>query len=290
MLAFASETSVFGGGGGGGDGESRSIFATMLVRLGGEDQLKALMEPVLQKYAVMKAVKSKDLYYSRGYGHLAEGMVEVFGNEEEIAAANGQVGGRDEIQRAPVSKGYADEVVAYRAMNIALSPDPILRAAFSPLVERDFDFYRLIFSGSHNGIDMSTCSMDGTWIWPTVDPMAFECICQERGNISSRKNISKAEFIDRIINDLFIIVSKFPKQRRYVEKSMLARDHPSYAPQFKALAMGIPRQIVVRKLEVLKLDVGMLDTPDRVITVREVLEEDRIYTSIFSENQFYVID
>ncbi len=71
---------------------------------------------------------------------------------------------------------------------------------------------------------------------------------------------------------------------------MLARDHPLHAPQFKALAMGIPRQIVVRKLEVLKLDVGMLETPDRVITVREVLEEDRIYTSIFSEKQFYIID
>jgi hypothetical protein len=80
--------------------------------------------------------------------------------------------------------------------------------------------------------------------------------------------------------------------RRYVETTVLCKDHPNYSPHFKALRMGLPRpQIEAKIRRALNVNAAYLDTPDLPIVIRSALEEgeDLLYTSSESPHE-YIID
>ena len=258
--------------------DQQSRFQALLLRVGGEEELRLLMEPALQKYRVLKSIKEMS---KGGYGHIAEGIVWIFGNDVE-RPADGFIAGR--ATSPAVSKGFVDECVAYRAINLGPAPfSADLVASFSQFaaVDEDFATFQELFHGG---------TADGSWIRPTDDTLVFQQIYQERGHIMNSSTISKADFIRIIVDSLLDFVSRRPTRRQYVETTVLCKDHPDYSPHFKALQMGLPRPLVEAKMRrVLNLNVAFLDTPDHPIVIRKVAEGDQVYIS--SDLSFeYIID
>jgi hypothetical protein len=243
--------------------ENNSAFARLLNRLGGENGLICELS-LNTMYMILKYLLA---HGHLSYGNLANGIVEVLGNSEE------------KNNSACISQGYNDEFVAYSAF---LSNGPFTVPQILGFVNSDrSELCELL----HGGLS------DGEWIRTTDDGWAI--IGQERGGIHHTTSVSSSDDLDNYIaSRLLIPLRKRPKRREFQETLVKACEHPDYMGFFRQLRMGRPAEHIKQNMQLgtqsNRLDVTVLDEPDRLIILKQIDEENQSYTR--DAWDYYIID